>query len=85
MTTPILPLSTVTSAIAPLPDPVNVTIGIFEYVLTAAAGVYPTPGLIIARSFDPFIVAIPETDINVALALSLPACFILTPGINPAA
>ena len=79
MTTPILPLSTVTSAIAPLPEPVNVTSGMLEYVLTAAAGVYPTPGLIISRSFDPLIVAIPEIAFNVALAPSLADCFIFTP------
>ena len=83
VTAPTTPFTTVTSAIAPLPDPVNVTVGILEYVNVPADGVNPIPALIIEISFDPFIVAIPATPNNVAEAPSFPACFMITPGFNP--
>ena len=85
VTAPTTPLLIVTSAIAPLPDPVKVTVGTLEYVLTAAAGVYPTPGLTIVISLDPLIVAIPATPSKFADAPSFAACLIVTPGINPVA
>ena len=50
VTAPTTPFTTVTSAIAPLPDPVNVTVGILEYVNVPADGVNPIPALIIERS-----------------------------------
>ena len=41
VTAPTTPFTIVTSAIAPLPDPVNVTVGILEYVNVPADGVNP--------------------------------------------